>query len=69
MLVGVTSSVWLYSGKTVVSWRRFIERVQGGPSNVAATPATGMGNLDAIGNGLNGTNKTNIGRGRGQAYV
>lgn len=30
MLVGVTSSVWLYSGKTVVSWRLFIERLQGG---------------------------------------
>lgn len=29
MLVGVTSSVWLYSGKTVVSWRMFIERLQG----------------------------------------
>lgn len=29
MLVGVTSSVWLYSNKTVVSWRKFIERLQG----------------------------------------
>lgn len=29
MLVGVTSSVWLWSGKTVVSWRQFAERVQG----------------------------------------
>lgn len=29
MLVGVTSSVWLYSGKTVVSWRSFIGRMQG----------------------------------------
>ncbi|GAB0089487.1 hypothetical protein DMENIID0001_040340 [Sergentomyia squamirostris] len=29
MLVGVTSSVWLWSGKTVVSWRLFIERLQG----------------------------------------
>lgn len=29
MLVGVTSSVWLYSSKTVVSWRMFIERLQG----------------------------------------
>lgn len=70
MLVGVTSSVWLYSNKTIVSWKRFIERIQGGPSNVAVTAnGTGMGNLDGIGNGLNGTNKNNIGRGRGQAYV
>jgi frizzled 1/7 len=29
MLVGVTSSVWLWSGKTVVSWRLFAERLQG----------------------------------------
>lgn len=29
MLVGVTSSVWLYSSKTVVSWRNFIHRLQG----------------------------------------
>ena len=29
MLVGVTSSVWLWSGKTVLSWRKFIERLQG----------------------------------------
>ncbi|KAI8116582.1 hypothetical protein FF38_13221 [Lucilia cuprina] len=29
MLVGVTSSVWLYSSKTVVSWRNFVERLQG----------------------------------------
>ncbi|XP_049540378.1 frizzled-like [Anopheles darlingi] len=29
MLVGVTSSVWLWSGKTVVSWRQFAERLQG----------------------------------------
>lgn len=29
MLVGVTSSVWLYSSKTVISWRNFIERLQG----------------------------------------
>lgn len=29
MLVGVTSSVWLWSGKTVISWRKFIERLQG----------------------------------------
>lgn len=32
MLVGVTSSVWLYSGKTVVSWRLFIDRLQGSGS-------------------------------------
>lgn len=29
MLVGVTSSVWLWSGKTVISWRLFAERLQG----------------------------------------
>uniref|UniRef100_A0A8D8D599 Frizzled n=1 Tax=Culex pipiens TaxID=7175 RepID=A0A8D8D599_CULPI len=29
MLVGVTSSVWLWSGKTVVSWKQFAERLQG----------------------------------------
>lgn len=29
MLVGVTSSVWLCSGKTVTSWRMFAERMQG----------------------------------------
>lgn len=29
MLVGVTSSVWLYSSKTVVSWRNFVEKLQG----------------------------------------
>ena len=29
MLVGVTSSVWLWTGKTVVSWRHFVERLQG----------------------------------------
>ncbi|KAH8261265.1 hypothetical protein KR044_006076 [Drosophila immigrans] len=29
MLVGVTSSVWLYSSKTMVSWRNFVERLQG----------------------------------------
>lgn len=29
MLVGVTSSVWLYSSKTMVSWKNFVERLQG----------------------------------------
>lgn len=29
MLVGVTSSVWLWSGKTVISWRMFVQRLQG----------------------------------------
>lgn len=81
MLVGVTSSVWLYSGKTVVSWRRFIERLQGtGNANV-----NGLGNganLGALGNGItlgtggNGTTAgnsksgtANLVRTRGQAYV
>lgn len=83
MLVGVTSSVWLYSGKTVVSWRRFIERIQG-TSN--ANNMNGMGNganLGALGNGItlgtagNGTTTAansksgtaNLVRTRGQAYV
>lgn len=81
MLVGVTSSVWLYSGKTVVSWRRFIERIQG----TGNTNMNGLGNganLGALGNGItlgsvaNGTtagnSKTataNLVRTRGQAYV
>uniref|UniRef100_A0A182FBR2 Frizzled/Smoothened 7TM domain-containing protein n=2 Tax=Anopheles albimanus TaxID=7167 RepID=A0A182FBR2_ANOAL len=29
MLVGVTSSVWLWSGKTVESWKQFAARLQG----------------------------------------
>lgn len=29
MLVGITSSVWLCSGKTVASWKMFIERLKG----------------------------------------
>jgi frizzled 1/7 len=29
MLVGITSSVWLCSGKTVASWKLFIERLKG----------------------------------------
>ncbi|XP_052862707.1 frizzled-like [Anopheles cruzii] len=29
MLVGVTSSVWLWSGKTLDSWRQFAARLQG----------------------------------------
>jgi len=29
MLVGITSSVWLCSGKTVASWKVFIERLKG----------------------------------------
>lgn len=85
MLVGVTSSVWLYSSKTVVSWRRFIERVQGagggvggihGGHGVANVGTAAMGNLGTLGNGLNtgsanatSTTKTNMVRTRGQAYV
>lgn len=30
MLVGITSMVWLCSGKTVSSWKLFIERLKGG---------------------------------------
>lgn len=29
MLVGVTSSVWLWSGKTILSWQMFAQRLQG----------------------------------------
>ncbi|XP_031640715.1 frizzled [Contarinia nasturtii] len=79
MLVGVTSSVWLYSGKTVVSWRRFIERLQGtGTANVGlgvnggANLANGI-TLGNVGNGTTaGNSKTgtaNLVRTRGQAYV
>lgn len=63
MLVGVTSSVWLYSGKTVVSWRMFVERLQGGGPNVG-----GGGGAGNMGNGLATSNKMNVTRGRGQ-YV
>lgn len=62
MLVGVTSSVWLYSSKTVVSWRRFIERLQGtgggggggvgGGHGVANVGTSALGNLGTLGNGL-----------------
>lgn len=84
MLVGVTSSVWLYSSKTVVSWRRFIERVQGAGAGVGGHVGHGvanvgtaaMGNLGTLGNGLTtgsanatSTTKTNMVRTRGQAYV
>lgn len=74
MLVGVTSSVWLYSSKTVVSWRRFIERLQStgnGNGNAA-----NLGNGIALGNTGNGTaavlsksGTANLVRTRDQAYV
>lgn len=82
MLVGVTSSVWLYSGKTVVSWRRFIERIQGTGTNNVNGMGGGAANLGALGNGItlgtggNGTTAgnsksgtANLVRTRGQAYV
>lgn len=50
MLVGVTSSVWLFSGKTVVSWRLFIERLLGGGS--------GSGGGGAGGDGMGGIDRT-----------
>lgn len=43
MLVGVTSSVWLYSGKTVVSWRMFIERLHGGGAGGGGGIHVGVG--------------------------
>lgn len=60
MLVGVTSSVWLYSGKTVVSWRLFIERLQGGAGAGAHHAAGGhmggggggIGTVDGCGIGM-----------------
>lgn len=71
MLVGVTSSVWLYSGKTLVSWRMFVERFQGnahGANGVAN--GTGMGIAgNNLGHGLSVNNKMSVARGRGQAYV
>lgn len=33
MLVGITSSVWLWSNKTVTSWKMFIERLKGRDSS------------------------------------
>lgn len=60
MLVGVTSSVWLYSSKTVVSWRMFIERLQGNGGG------GGGGVAAAIGNNATGQHRN---RGAGQAYV
>lgn len=61
MLVGVTSSVWLYSSKTVVSWRLFIERLQGNGGNGGAGGAAALGNVVVTGQHRN--------RGAGQAYV
>lgn len=52
MLVGVTSSVWLYSSKTVVSWRKFIERLQGTPSNPTNAGMGNGANLGVLGNGI-----------------
>lgn len=81
MLVGVTSSVWLYSGKTVISWRKFIERLQS-TSNTNVNGVVNGTNLGVLGNGIAtavggnqisvGTSKTpttNSIRTRGQAYV
>lgn len=77
MLVGVTSSVWLYSSKTVVSWRRFIERLQGtGNGNGNGANLGTLGNGIALGNTGNGTaavfsksGTVNLVRTRDQAYV
>lgn len=53
MLVGVTSSVWLYSSKTVVSWRKFIERLQGTGNHHTTNHGMGNGaNLGVLGNGI-----------------
>lgn len=58
MLVGVTSSVWLYSGKTVVSWRQFIERLQDGNCGVGGGGGGGAGagttGVSVMGNGGDG---------------
>lgn len=79
MLVGVTSSVWLYSGKTVVSWRKFIDKLQGATGGNMNGGMSGT-NLGVLGNGITaggnmmsmgttkGTNTNSI-RTRGQAYV
>lgn len=29
MIVGITSSFWIWSGKTLVSWRQFFDRIKG----------------------------------------
>lgn len=52
MLVGVTSSVWLYSSKTVVSWRKFIERLQGQSTNANLNGMGNGANLGVLGNGI-----------------
>lgn len=54
MLVGVTSSVWLYSSKTVVSWRKFIERLQGTTTHTTNIGGGGGGG-GGMGNGANCT--------------
>lgn len=71
MLVGVTSSVWLYSGKTVVSWRMFVERLQGGPhgGGGAVVGGAGGGVGGGLGNGLVANNKANVARGRERTFV
>lgn len=77
MLVGVTSSVWLYSGKTVVSWRMFVERLQGGPHTGGHGGGGGGGGAVVVGgagvglnNGLGANNnKANVGRGRERTFV
>lgn len=72
MLVGVTSSVWLYSGKTLVSWRMFVERFQGNGNAAGGAGVGGAGGLGVgvnnMSHGLSVNNKINV-RGRGQAYV
>lgn len=76
MLVGVTSSVWLYSGKTVVSWRKFIDKLHGATDSIA----NGGTNMGVLGSGIvAGANMIPVGatkppntnsiRTRGQAYV
>lgn len=68
MLVGVTSSVWLYSGKTVVSWRMFVERLQGGGGGDRGGGGNGQHGIGGnVGNVLGVSNKVNVARGRGQA--
>lgn len=81
MLVGVTSNVWLYSGKTLISWRMFVDRIQGGGGaggatgnlHVGANGIGGAGNIGIGGNNmthaLSANNKMSTTRGRGQAYV
>ncbi|XP_058810479.1 frizzled-5-like [Phymastichus coffea] len=51
LAVGITSGVWIWSGKTIDSWRRLWRRLfqksQNIPNNVAAVTGDGLGNVSS----------------------